>query len=251
MDDAQRTRYSRQIRLPQVGETGQQRLLDARVLIIGMGGLGAPTAMYLAAAGVGHIVISDFDRVDESNLQRQIVHTESSVGDSKASSAKQRLLALNPRTHVDAVDYELDGDDLDAEVLAADVVLDCTDNFTSRFSLNRACIARQTPLVSAAAIRWEAQLSTFDTRRDDSPCYRCLYPDTSVEGATCAAEGVMAPLVGIVGCIQAAEAIKLIIGSGEALCGRLLLVDALSMEFQTVKLKRNPDCPDCGHRPGG
>ncbi len=250
MDDAQRTRYSRQIRLPQVGEEGQQKLLDGRVLIIGMGGLGAPTALYLAAAGIGHIVISDFDRVDESNLQRQIVHTEASVGESKASSARQRLLALNPRVRVDAVDYELDDEELDSAVRAADVVLDCTDNFTSRFTLNRVCLAHRTPLVSAAAIRWEAQLSTFDTRRDDSPCYRCLYPDTSVEGATCAAEGVMAPLVGIVGCIQAAEAIKLIIGNGEVLCGRLLLVDVLSMEFQSVKLKRNPDCPDCGRRSG-
>lgn len=245
MDDSQRTRYSRQVRLPQIGEAGQQKLLDARVLVIGMGGLGSPLSLYLAAAGVGHLVISDFDRVDESNLQRQIVHAESSVGESKASSARQRLLALNPRVVVDAIDYELDDDELDQQVMHADVVVDCTDNFTSRFVLNRACIARRTPLVSAAAIRFEAQLSTFDSRREDSPCYRCLYPDTSVEGATCAAEGVVAPLVGIVGSLQAAETMKLITGAGEVLCGRLLLIDALSMEFQTMRLKRNPHCPDC------
>ncbi len=250
MDESQRTRYSRQIRLPQVGEAGQQKLLDARVLVIGMGGLGSPTAMYLAAAGVGRLVISDFDRVDESNLQRQIVHAEASIGESKASSARQRLLALNPRVHVDAIDYELDDADLDEQVEAADAVVDCTDNFTSRFALNRVCLAKRTPLVSAAAIRWEAQLSTFDSRHDDCPCYRCLYPDTSVEGATCAAEGVMAPLVGIVGSIQAAETIKLITGAGEPLRGRLLLIDALSMEFQSIVLKRNPDCADCGSRQG-
>lgn len=246
MDDAQLRRYSRQIRLPQVGESGQQKLVDARVLIIGMGGLGSPASMYLAAAGVGHLVVSDFDRVDETNLQRQIVHGESSIGESKASSAKHRLLSINPRVHVDALDYELDDDELEQQVARATVVVDCTDNFTSRFTLNRACLAQRTPLVSAAAIRWEAQLSTFDSRRDDSPCYRCLYPDTSVEGATCAAEGVISPLVGIVGSIQALEVLKIVTGAGETLCGRLLLVDGLSMEFQTLGLNRNPECPDCG-----
>jgi len=248
VEQAHLTRYSRQIRLPQIGEAGQQALADARVLIIGMGGLGSPTAMYLGAAGIGHLVISDFDRVDESNLQRQIIHGEASIGESKASSAKHRLLSLNHHLRVDALDYELDGDELDAEVARADVVVDCTDNFASRFTLNRACLARGTPLVSAAAIRWEAQVSTFVPSSPDSPCYRCLYPDTSVEGATCAAEGVMAPLVGIVGSIQATETIKLIVGCGEPLRGRLLLVDALTMEFQVLALKRNPDCPDCGVR---
>jgi molybdopterin/thiamine biosynthesis adenylyltransferase len=246
MDEALLARYSRQIKLPQIGETGQRALLDARVLVIGMGGLGSPASMYLAASGVGHLVISDFDRVDESNLQRQIVHGEASVGESKASSAKHRLLSLNSHVQVDAIDYELDGEELSQQVAQASVVVDCTDNFTSRFALNRACLAHRTPLVSAAAIRWEAQISTFDPGREDSPCYRCLYPDTSVEAATCAAEGVMAPLVGIVGSIQAVEAIKLITGSGETLCGRLLLLDALTMEFQALALKRNPDCPDCG-----
>ncbi|KAA3620540.1 MAG: HesA/MoeB/ThiF family protein [Proteobacteria bacterium] len=247
MDDAQRSRYSRQIRLPHIGEEGQQRLLDSRVLIIGMGGLGSPVSMYLAAAGIGHLVVSDFDRVDESNLQRQIVHGEASIGESKASSARHRLLSINPRTHVEALDYELDGEDLERQVDNASVVVDCTDNFTSRFALNRECLAKRKPLVSAAAIRWEAQMSTFDSRRDDSPCYRCLYPDTSVEGATCAAEGVVAPLVGIVGSIQALETIKVIIGIGDTLCGRLLRLDGLSMEFQTLALNRNPECPDCGN----
>ncbi len=246
MREAERLRYSRQIKLSQIGEAGQQKLLDATVLIIGMGGLGSPVSMYLAAAGVGRLVISDFDRVDESNLQRQIVHGQSSLGESKAASAKHRLLSINPAVEVEAVDYELDGDDLDIQVRRADVVVDCTDNFASRFALNRACIANRTPLVSAAAIRWEAQLSTFDSRRVDSPCYRCLYPDTSVEAATCAAEGVMAPLVGIVGSIQATEAIKVIVDRGDTLCGRLLLLDALSMDFQSIALKRSPDCPDCG-----
>lgn len=248
MDEAQRIRYSRQIRLPQVGEPGQQRLLDATILIIGMGGLGSPASMYLAAAGAGHLVISDFDRVDESNLQRQIVHGESSIGESKASSAKHRLLSINPRVRVDALDYELDGDELGRQVARATVVVDCTDNFTSRFTLNRACLVHGVPLVSAAAIRWEAQISVFDPRRDDSPCYRCLYPDTSVEGATCAAEGVISPLVGIVGSIQALEALKVITECGDTLCGRLLLFDGMSMEFQSLALQRNPDCPDCGER---
>ncbi len=247
MREAERLRYSRQIKLSQIGEAGQQKLLDATVLIIGMGGLGSPVSMYLTAAGVGRLVISDFDRVDESNLQRQIVHGQSSLGESKAASAKHRLLSINPAVEVEAVDYELDGDDLDIQVRRADVVVDCTDNFASRFALNRACIANRTPLVSAAAIRWEAQLSTFDSRRVDSPCYRCLYPDTSVEAATCAAEGVMAPLVGIVGSIQATEAIKVLVDCGDTLCGRLLLLDALSMDFQSIALKRSPDCPDCGH----
>ncbi|GJL82063.1 MAG: molybdopterin-synthase adenylyltransferase MoeB [marine bacterium B5-7] len=248
MNQTEELRYSRQIKLPQIGEAGQQAILDSRVLIIGMGGLGSPASMYLAAAGVGHLVISDFDRVDESNLQRQIVHGESSIGESKASSAKHRLRSINGHTRIDALDYELDSDDLDREISLADVVVDCTDNFTSRFALNRTCLAKRTPLVSAAAIRFEAQLSTFDPRRQDSPCYRCLYPDTSVEGATCAAEGVMAPLVGIVGSIQAMETLKLIADVGTTLCGRLLLIDAQSMEFQSLALNRNPQCVDCRDR---
>ncbi|MFT7531747.1 MAG: molybdopterin/thiamine biosynthesis adenylyltransferase, partial [Gammaproteobacteria bacterium] len=215
-------------------------------LIIGMGGLGSPVAMYLAAAGVGHLVISDFDHVDESNLQRQIIHSQTTIGDSKASSAASRLAEINPATIVDAFDYELDGDELRQQVDAADVIIDCTDNFTSRFELNRMSIASGTPLVSAAAIRWEAQMSTYDPRVEESPCYQCLYPDISVEGATCAGEGVVAPLVGIVGSIQAMETLKVLMDVGDTLVGQLLLLDGLSMEFQSIQLARNPKCPACG-----
>ncbi len=246
MQDLEKERYSRQIKLPQVGLDGQQRLVDSRVLIIGMGGLGSPASMYLTAAGIGHLVISDFDRVDDSNLQRQIVHGEESIGESKASSAKRRLASINSHIRIDAFDYELDGDELAEQVDAANVVVDCTDNFSSRFNLNRLSLDTDTPLVSAAAIRWEAQLSTFDPRRVDGPCYQCLYPDPSVEAATCAMEGVMAPLVGIVGSIQAMETLKVILGKEQTLTGRLLLIDTLCMEFNTVILKKNPACPACG-----
>ena len=245
MNEQDVLRYSRQIKLPQIGEQGQQRLLDSRVLIIGMGGLGSPVSMYLTAAGVGHLVISDFDRVDESNLQRQIVHSQNTIGDSKASSAERHLKTLNPATRIDAIDYELDGEELLEQVRLADVIVDCTDNFTSRFELNRMSLATGTPLVSAAAIRWEAQLSTFDPRNESSPCYQCLYPDTSVEGATCAAEGVVAPLVGIVGSIQALETMKVIMNSGDTLVGRLLLFDGFGMDFQPIQLNKNPACPAC------
>ena len=246
MPDSVHERYSRQIKLPQVGIDGQRALLASRALIVGMGGLGSPVAMYLAAAGVGHLVISDFDRVDLSNLQRQIVHDENSLGDSKASSAKRRLMGLNSATKIDAYDYELDGDELTEQVAACDVVVDCTDNFTSRFALNRLSIDTRTPLVSAAAVRWEAQVSTFDPRKHDAPCYQCLYPDPSVEAATCAAEGVMAPLVGIAGGIQAMEAVKVLLNADGTLCGRLLLIDGLGLEFTTLQLPKNPACPACG-----
>ncbi len=251
VNDAELERYSRQIRLPQVGEAGQQRLLDAHVLIIGMGGLGSPASMYLAAAGVGHLVISDFDRVDESNLQRQIVHSHGDIGREKAASARDRLEALNPRTRVDALDYELDGKELAAKVAAVDVVVDCTDNFPSRFALNRACLAAGTPFVSAAAMRWHGQVATFLPQRPDSPCYQCLYPDESVEAATCAAEGVIAPLVGVIGSMQALQTLEILLGASAPLCGRLLLFDAWTMQWQTIKLPRNPDCPACSSRGGG
>lgn len=242
---SQLERYARQIRLPQVGETGQQKLLDARVLIIGMGGLGSPVALYLAAAGIGHLVISDFDRVDESNLQRQIVHSVKDIGNSKASSAKASILAINPETRVDVFDYELDSEDLVEQVSAANILVDCTDNFPSRFELNRVSRKTKTPLVSGAAIRFEGQAATFDPKIPDSPCYQCLYPDEGIEAATCAAEGVMSPIVGIIGTIQALETINLLIGSSEGLVGRLLLFDGLAMEFQTLILPKNSKCPTC------
>ena len=183
MDTADQERYSRQIKLPQVGTEGQAQLLKSRVLIIGMGGLGSPVALYLASAGIGQLTITDFDRVDESNLQRQIIHNRASVGDLKAASAQHTIEKLNPGCVVDALDYELEGDELLEQVGMADVVLDCTDNFPSRFALNEACIAMGTPLVSGAAIRWEGQVATFDPKDPDCPCYRCLYPDTGVEAA--------------------------------------------------------------------
>ena len=245
MHQDQQQRYSRQIKLPQIGETGQQKILDARILIIGMGGLGSPVAMYLAAAGIGQLVISDFDHVDISNLQRQVIHDQESLGESKASSAARRIKALNPNCDVIAYDYELDGDDLNNECQQADAIIDCTDNFTSRFELNRLSLQFSKPLVSAAAIRFEAQISTFDPRQANTPCYQCLYPDISVEGATCAGEGVIAPLVGIVGSIQAMEALKVILDMPGTLTGKLLLIDTTTMEFTSLVLPKNSTCPAC------
>ena len=242
-------RYSRQIKLPQVGETGQQQLLDSRVLIIGMGGLGSPVAMYLVAAGVGHLVISDYDRVDESNLQRQIVHTQASINELKAASARDTLLRLNPAVSIDALNYELDDEELTKQVKQANVVVDCTDNFPSRFELNRVSLATGTPIVSGAAIRWEGQVSTFIPKNSDSPCYQCLYPDTSMEAATCAMEGVIAPIVGIVGTTQALETLNVLLETGDGLCGRLLILDGIAMEWQTITLPRNEKCPACQDRP--
>lgn len=244
MNKEQFSHYSRQIRLPQIGEQGQRRLLDSRVLIIGMGGLGSPAAMYLAAAGVGHVVISDFDRVEPSNLQRQIVHRAADIGQAKAESASRTLRALNPDITVTAIDWQFDDEELEEQARKSDVVLDCSDNFPTRFSVNEACVKTRTPLVSGAAIRMEGQATTFLPGRD-SPCYRCLYRDEGAEYETCAAEGILPPVVGMIGTIQALEAIKLITGAGKTLCGRLLLFDGNAMEFQTVTLPRDPECPVC------
>jgi len=248
VDTDQLERYSRQIRLPQIGESGQQRLLDSRVLIIGAGGLGSPVSMYLTAAGVGHLVLSDFDRVDESNLQRQIVHRNDNIGKHKADSAAELLRELNPRVRVDAVNYELDGDELLTHVGLADVVVDCTDNFPSRFTLNRMTLATGTPFVSGAAIRWQGQVVTFLPSEVASPCYRCLYPDESIEAATCAAEGVVAPLVGVIGSMQALETLNILLGVGSHLAGRLLMFDGMTMEWEVIKLPKNPACPACSER---
>ena len=245
MTPEQQERYSRQIKLPQVGENGQQRLVHSRTLIIGMGGLGSPVAMYLAAAGVGHLVISDYDRVDTSNLQRQIVHTHSNIGELKAASARETLLRINPTIEVTVFDYELDTDELITQAEQASLIIDCTDNFPSRFELNRASIATGTPLVSGAAIRWEGQVATFIPANDSSPCYQCLYPDIGAEAATCAMEGVIAPIVGVVGSIQALEALNVLLDTGGGLCGRLLILDGIAMEWQTITLPRNPGCPAC------
>ncbi|MEE9352675.1 MAG: HesA/MoeB/ThiF family protein [Thiotrichaceae bacterium] len=244
MNKKQSNRYSRQIRLPSIGEVGQQRLLDARVLIIGMGGLGSPVALYLAATGIGHLVLSDYDVVEESNLQRQVIHTQDSIDLLKVDSAKQRLLAINPECQITTLPFELDANDLASEFEKADVVVDCTDNFPSRFLLNAISLQTKTPLVSGAAIRQEGQISTFNPQESHSPCYRCLYSDEGLEGVTCAMEGVVAPVVGIIGTMQAQETINVLLGRS-ALTGTLMLLDAYSLDWQRIKLPKNPTCPAC------
>lgn len=248
MNDNQLLRYSRQIMLPQVDIAGQQKLLAARVLIIGAGGLGSPAAMYLAAAGVGNLTVYDDDEVDLSNLQRQIAHHTPDIGMDKAISTQQTLKNLNPDVQVTAVKERLAGEVLENEVKNSDVVLDCTDNFFTRFAINAACVKHKTPLVSGAAIRFEGQVSVFTPEKNDSPCYNCLYQSEGEELQNCATNGVIAPITGIVGSIQALEAMKLIIGIGETLTGRLLLLDGLTMEWHTMRLKKNPRCPTCGYR---
>ncbi|WP_432741436.1 molybdopterin-synthase adenylyltransferase MoeB [Methylobacter sp. G7] len=245
MNDNQLLRYSRQIMLPQIDIEGQQKLLAANVLIIGAGGLGSPAAIYLAAAGIGTITIYDNDVVDLSNLQRQIAHHTPDIGTDKVISTRQTLNKLNPEVKVRAMKQRLDGEQLDFEVRQADVVLDCSDNFSTRFAINSACVKQQTPLVSGAAIRFEGQVTVFTPGKNDSPCYNCLYNSGGEELQNCATNGVIAPITGIVGSIQALEAMKLIMNIGEALTGRLLLLDGLTMEWNTMKLRKNPDCPTC------
>lgn len=245
MNDEQLLRYSRQIMLPDVDIDGQEKLLAARVLIIGLGGLGSPVAMYLAAAGVGRLVLADFDAVDLSNLQRQIAHTSARIGVNKAVSAAQSLRELNPEIAIECIEKILDADNLAEQVQQADVVVDCTDNFATRFAINAACVAAKVPLVSGAAIRLEGQVAVFDMRNEACPCYRCLYEEDS-DDATCAANGVLAPLVGIIGSMQALETIKLICGFGTSLTGRLLLLDARHMQWREMKLPKDHQCPVCG-----
>lgn len=245
MNDEQLLRYSRQIMLPSVDIEGQQALLDARVLIIGMGGLGSPVGSYLAAAGVGHLVISDFDEVDLSNLQRQIAHSHDDIGRPKVESARQSFLAINPNITITAINKKLEAETLLEQVRLADVVVDCCDNFETRFAINDACVAAKTPLVSGAAIRFEGQISVFDSRDSSSPCYNCLYPRDGSISQTCSENGVIAPITGIIGSMQALEAIKVLTGAGETLQGRVLLLDALSMNWQRMNLPRNPQCPTC------
>lgn len=245
MNDEQLLRYSRHILLPQIGLDGQQRLLGARVLVVGLGGLGSPLAMYLAAAGIGHLVLNDFDRVELSNLQRQVAHTSNDIGRAKVDSARDTLLALNPGIKVTALHGHLQGAGLAAELARADVVADASDNFATRFALNAACVETRTPLVSGAAIRMEGQVTVFHAGLADSPCYRCLYREQPDETESCGRLGVLAPMLGIIGSIQAVEVLKLLLGVGETLQGRLLLLDALSMEWRTVKLPKDPACPCC------
>ncbi|MEH6825470.1 MAG: molybdopterin-synthase adenylyltransferase MoeB [Motiliproteus sp.] len=247
MDDQQLLRYSRQIMLPEVDIDGQDKLLGARVLVIGLGGLGSPVALYLAAAGVGHLVLSDFDVVDLSNLQRQIAHRHADIGRLKVESARDQVLALNPQIQVTTLPQCLDGDALLAQVALADVVVDCCDNFVTRFAINHACVQQRKPLVSGAAIRLEGQVSVFDSRNPNSPCYRCLFPDGGDDAAlTCADSGVIAPLVGMIGTTQALETLKLLTGFGTSLVGRLLLLDGRHLEWRSLNLARDPGCPECG-----
>ena len=246
MNDNQLLRYSRQIMLPQVDIEGQQKLLAASVLIVGAGGLGSPAAIYLTAAGVGNIAIYDNDVVDLSNLQRQIAHHTPDIGTDKVISTRQTLSRLNPEVKIRAVKQRLEGEQLDYEVRLADVVLDCSDNFSTRFAINNACVKQQTPLVSGAAIRFEGQVTVFTPGINNSPCYNCLYNSDGEELQNCATNGVIAPITGIVGSIQALEAMKLIMNIGEALTGRLLLLDGLTMEWNTMKLRKNANCPTCG-----
>ena len=245
MNDEQLLRYSRQIMLPSIDIEGQQALLNSRVLIIGMGGLGSPVGLYLAAAGVGHLVISDFDEVDLSNLQRQIAHTSNSIGMPKVDSAKQTFNAINPHINITTINKKFTADTLLEQVRQADIVVDCCDNFETRFAVNDACVAAKTPLVSGAAIRFEGQISVFDPRDEHCPCYNCLYPRDGAVAQTCSENGVIAPITGIIGSMQALETIKVITGAGESLQGRVLLLDGLSMEWQSMQLPRNPNCPTC------
>ena len=232
--------------LPSIGIRGQEKLLESRTLVIGIGGLGSPVAMYLAASGVGHLVLVDFDRVDQTNLQRQIIHSTPGIGSTKVDSARKTLEALNPGCRITTFDRQLSESELTEQVIAADVVVECSDNFATRFAVNDACVAAGTPLVSGAGIRTEGQVSVF-LSRPGSPCYRCLYGREAEVDETCSENGVLAPLVGIIGSIQATEAIKLLTGAGTPLSGRLLLVDALHMEWRSLTLKADPECPTCGN----
>ncbi|GFZ58524.1 molybdopterin-synthase adenylyltransferase MoeB [Pseudomonas amygdali pv. eriobotryae] len=245
LSDQELLRYSRQILLQHVDIDGQLRLKQSRALIVGVGGLGSPVALYLAAAGVGELHLADFDHVDLTNLQRQIIHDTQSIGQAKVDSALARLKAINPEITLVAHRSALDTDSLEAAVQAVDLVLDCSDNFATREAVNAACFAAGKPLVSGAAIRLEGQLSVFDPRRADSPCYHCLYGHGSEAELTCSEAGVIGPLVGLVGSLQALEALKLLAVFGEPMVGRLLLIDALTTRFRELKVKRDPACSVC------
>ncbi len=249
MDDSQLQRYGRHILLDEIGIEGQQRTLNAHALVIGLGGLGSPAALYLAASGVGKLTLCDHDRVDLSNLQRQIAHRTSGIGRSKVESARDTLLDINPDTECICVAQRVDADTLDQLVASADVVLDCSDNFATRYAVNRACLAQRTPLVSGAAILFSGQACVFDFRAAENPCYNCLFPEESAaQELRCATTGVFSPLTGIIGAIQAAEALKLLAGIDTGLSARLLTVDALSMNIRQSAFRKDPDCQVCANR---
>jgi len=245
MNDQELLRYSKQVMLPQIEIEGQQKIMDSTMLIIGMGGLGSPTALYLAASGVGHIIIADFDQVELSNLQRQIIHGTSDIGDDKVNSAKAKMLEINPNIKVTIANEIVHDDNLASLIKDVDVVLDGTDNFESRFEINKACVEFQKPLVSAAVIRLEGQISVFKGYEKDQPCYQCLYSEEGNENESCVQNGVLAPVAGLVGTIQALQAIKVLLGLGDELCGTLLLVDGLDLSFRKVKIGKDLKCPIC------
>lgn len=248
MDDTQLLRYNRHILLPQIDISGQQKLMQATVLIVGLGGLGSPVAMYLAATGVGRLILVDSDLVELSNLQRQIVHDSTQLGQSKAVSASQKLQRLNPTIQIVASQQHLTGDELDRQVEAADVIADCSDNFNTRFALNAASVRHSKPLISGAAMGFKGQVSVFLPAYAESPCYHCLYPATAEEEAeTCSQVGIITPLVGVIGSIQAVEIIKVLLNLGQSLCGKLLLFDAYTSEWRTIKLHKDPNCPVCNN----
>jgi molybdopterin/thiamine biosynthesis adenylyltransferase len=246
MDDTQLLRYSRHILLDEIGVEGQQRLLDAHALVVGAGGLGSPAALYLGSAGVGRITIVDHDRVDLTNLQRQIAHNLARVGTPKAESARSAIAAINPDVRVEVQLRRADDESLDAWLHDVDVVLDCSDNFETRQAVNAACVRHRVPLVSGAAIRFDGQISVYDTRDPACPCYACLFPpDAAFDEVACATLGVFAPAVGVIGTLQAAEALKLLAGVGSSLAGRLLMLDARSMQWSEMRLTKQPTCPVC------
>jgi adenylyltransferase/sulfurtransferase len=247
MTPAQQQRYARHIRLPQIGEAGQQSILDASALIVGVGGLGSPAAMYLAAAGIGKLVLSDYDIVETSNLQRQIIHRNDSVGENKVDSGKQTLAALNPDCEVEVIGYQIEGEELQQVIDSVDIVLDCSDNYPTRFDVNRCCVETATPLVTGAAIRLEGQIMNYQPTVD-SACYQCLYTEAYGNEESCELEGILGPVVGVIGTMQALQTLLLLAGQGEEMVNRLLLFDALSMQWQAVRLPKNPNCPACGKR---
>jgi len=247
MNDDDLLRYSRHVLLNEIGVEGQERILDAHVLVIGAGGLGSPVALYLGSAGVGHITVVDHDIVDMTNLQRQVAHTMARVGSPKVNSIQTAIAQLNPGVRVTAIQARADAALLSKLVAQADVVIDCCDNFATRHAINAACVAHKKPLVSGAAIRFDGQVSVYDPRDEGSPCYACVFPEEATfEETRCATMGVFAPLVGIIGTMQAAEALKLISGAGKPLTGRLLMLDGRAMEFTEVRVARHAGCPVCG-----
>ena len=247
MDDDQLLRYSRHILLNEVGIEGQERILDAHALIIGAGGLGSPVALYLGSAGIGHITIVDDDVVDITNLQRQIAHTMARVGQAKTASAQAAIEAINPDVKVTTIQSRADAALLAQLVAQADVVVDCSDNYKTRHAINAACVSHRKPLVSGAAIRFDGQVSVFDSRQEQSPCYACVFPpDDGFEETRCATMGVLAPMVGIIGAMQAAEVLKLLRGAGKSLTGRMLMLDGLAMEWNEIRVGRDAACSVCG-----